>query len=415
VTGRLRRFARSGTTGVLVVLTAISFLVAGLGFWLHRNTLDTDVWVDRVGPLAADPEVDSALTGYTTAQIMSLLNVEEFFTDVLPERGQILAGPLTGAVEDFVRDHVSDFFESDDFDDLWVALNQRAHAAAVDLLRGEEGEAIQADQDSVTIDFVPVINEVLRRIGERSPEILGRDVHLPTLSVDDVPSEARERLGDALGVDLDEDFATVTVFDAGKLKTTQDAVALFDDAVVIAALMTVVLAGLTLLVARDRRRSGLYLLAGVAIDLVLVRRVGFRVQEDVTGLVRNPANEGAARAVTDAFVDPLVHNALIYLWIAVGLGVVLFLVGPSQPAAAARDLGARAGRAGVAAVRTGAHDERTTVWVSDHVEGLQIGGVIAAAALLFLLELSWLGLLVLLVLLGAWEVVVSRMASGSAG
>ena len=38
----------------------------------------------------------------------------------------------------------------------------------------------------------------LAQIGEQSPEILGRSVDLPTITVDDVPDAAREAIGDAL-------------------------------------------------------------------------------------------------------------------------------------------------------------------------------------------------------------------------
>src|SRR5688572_23748715 len=69
MTGRITHALRSGATGFLVVLTALAFLATALGFWLNRNTLETDVWVDRVGPLASEPEVQSALTDFTTAQV----------------------------------------------------------------------------------------------------------------------------------------------------------------------------------------------------------------------------------------------------------------------------------------------------------------------------------------------------------
>src|SRR6187431_2858164 len=63
--GRTRRIL----VGVLVVLSCVSFLAASLGFWANRNLLETDIWIDRVGPTIDDPAVQTAMADAITVEV----------------------------------------------------------------------------------------------------------------------------------------------------------------------------------------------------------------------------------------------------------------------------------------------------------------------------------------------------------
>ena len=184
--GRPRRIA----TAVLVVLTALVVTVAVTGVWARRYALNTDRWVGTVGPVVEDPAVQDALSNWATTELMGVIDPEAFFESVLPERGQVLAAPLTSALRGFVHDRVDDFVASDTFQRLWVEINRRAHSRAVAVLEGDTPENVQIEGDKVVINLVPVLNRVLAEIGKASPEILGRTVDLPTITVDEVPEEA---------------------------------------------------------------------------------------------------------------------------------------------------------------------------------------------------------------------------------
>ncbi len=54
-------------------------------------------------------------------------------------------------------------------------------------------------------------------------------------------------------------------------------------------------------------------------------------------------------------------------------------------------------------------DEPTVAWVSAHKEWLQVGGIVVGIIVLLLVDLSWLGLLLLVLLIGGFELVVSRI------
>lgn len=167
-----RRIGRPAVALLLVVGT-LSFTLSAVGWWARRNVADTEVWMQRVGPLADEPAVQAALGAWVSDQVLEAIDPEKLFVEALPERGRLLAGPLAGAVDDFVRARVDRFLVSDRFEKLWLEANELAHRAAVRVIRGES-EAVETRGDKVVINLVPVIDAALAELGSASPELLGR-------------------------------------------------------------------------------------------------------------------------------------------------------------------------------------------------------------------------------------------------
>ncbi|MGH9214503.1 MAG: hypothetical protein ACRD2C_28115 [Acidimicrobiales bacterium] len=140
---RLRR----RVAALLVVIGTVAFTLSAVGWWARRNVADTQVWLERTGPLAEDPAVQAALGRWLSDEIIALVDPEELFVEVLPERGRLLAAPLSGAVHQFIRDRVEGFLASDRFEQLWLAANERAHRAVVQVLRGDS-DLVQASGDT---------------------------------------------------------------------------------------------------------------------------------------------------------------------------------------------------------------------------------------------------------------------------
>jgi len=60
-------------------------------------------------------------------------------------------------------------------------------------------------------------------------------------------------------------------------------------------------------------------------------------------------------------------------------------------------------------------DDPVVAWVGGHREVLQAGGIIAGILALLVLDLSWLGLFLVVALVVAFELVVQRLADIGAG
>lgn len=403
---RVRRGARNVLVAVLVVLTAFSFTAAGIGVWASRNFLNNEVFASRIGTVIEEQAVQQALARFTTKEVMTLVDVQNLIAEALPDRAQILAPTLASGVESFVRGKVEEVFATPEFQRIFETIVDTAHDQAVALLEGKDSAVVQANADSVTLNFLPVIDQVLARIGETSPEILGRNIDIPTVTVEDLPDEARQKIGDALGVTLDDNFGTITVYDAGALKAAQEGVALFNKVVWLLVALAIVLIPLTLLASAHRRRTLLQLVVAISVGMVLVRRLSLRIQDDLLALVRIPDNVPAVEIVTDRVIDPLRLGAEIVLWVAAAIIVVALVTGPYPWAVSLRAKVAGLARSLVASTR----DEETVVWIDRNRDALQWGGAIVGLLLLWFLDVSWLGFFLLLALVAAYEVAVVRLA-----
>ncbi len=417
-TPRRRAVRTRGVVAVaLVVITSILVTVSVTAVWARRNALNTDRYVETIGPVAQDVRVQRALGRYITDQAMSAIDPEELFKEALPERGQILAAPLTSALRGFVNDRVNAFLATDEFSRLWVRINEVAHERVVDVLNGDLPPSLQVQGNDVVVNVIPVIDEVLARIGEASPEIFGRTVNLPTVTVDEIPEDAIKKVESALGRDLPDNFGQFTVFDASKLQQVQDTVALFNKLVVVAVILAVVLFALTLWVSPRRRRTLLQLMVGIALGIVIIRRLGLRLEDDVVELVK-PENRDAVQVIVGAFVSSLLDATAWILGIAAVVAVVALLTGPYGWARALRRGTVSGAQAAAGAARSAINrqpDDPVVAWVGAHREILQAGGIVVGILALLLLDLSWIGLFVLVALVIAYELVVQRLADIGAG
>ena len=400
---------RSGSV-LLVVLACIVLVASVVGLWARRNFLDTGRFVDRAGPLIEEPAVQAALSARVTEQVMTLVDPEALFEEVLPERGQLLAVPLANAVEGFVGDQVQAFVATDAFEQLWTGAIEVAHQGAVRVLR-DESEVLASDGGQITLNLLPVVNAVLARVTARSPEILGRQVDIPDVTVDEIPEAAISRVESALGVELPDDFGQFTVYDDGKLSAVQEAISLFDRLVVVLLPLGVVLAGLALWLSHRRRRTLLQLAVGLAVGMVLIRRVGFRVQDEVAALPPRPAGQESASLAAEAFLKPLTTFGGWVLAASLAVIAVAVVTADYPWAVSLRRRTASLWAQAVAATGERARDEATSVWIRAHRDVLLAAGGVFALVVLWFADLSWLGLLLVLALVAVYEIAVYRIGT----
>jgi hypothetical protein len=401
---------RSIAVGVLIAVIAVSFTGASIGLWARRSLVNQDVFVDRVAPLANDPAVQAALTVQITDQLMELVDPQALFEEALPERGQILAAPLSAAVRSFVSDQVANVVASDRFAAAWERVVSDGHAALIRILEGDS-ELVSASDEAITINLVPIINQALAQLGEVSPEIFGRTIDIPALTADDVPEAARERIAEAFGREPSPNFGVIEIEGRGDgLASAQEGLKIFNTLVWVLVLLTVLLIPLTLWLSHRRRRTLLQLTFVLAVATVLVRRLVLGLQSEALDQVRVDVNRGAVEALTNNFVDPLLRTSEILLWILAAVALAALITGPYPWARSFRDLVRRLVAGGVAmagSVGTAARDERTVGWIRTHRGTLQVAGVVATFFVLLLFDLSWGGVFVLLLLLGAYLLGIS--------
>jgi multisubunit Na+/H+ antiporter MnhC subunit len=402
---------RSLAATLLTVLACVAITVTVPAVWTYRTLFVSDAFVDRVTPIGFDPAVTPVLSDRLTTQIFGLIDVDAIVAEALPPRGQILAGPLTGGIEDFVREKLNEVLSSGEFRDRWIQANRFAHAQIVAVLRNQS-EIVDTTGGRVVLNLLPIANQALQRIESQAAGLFQRDIDLPEVTGGEVPDEVRDKISSALGVDVPEDFGEIVVFESDKLEAAQDAVSFFDRAIVFLVIFTLVLIALALWMSRRRRRTLLQLVVGSMVGIVVVRRLAMWVEDEVVELAQRPDGERALAAITDQVLGSFFSITAIVIGVGLAIVAIALITGQYGWAVTARARTAALARGIATTTGDPSRQESTVVWVRAHREALQLAGAIVFVLLLLFLDLSLLGFLLFGGLLALYEIWLARLGAG---
>ncbi|XVU29968.1 hypothetical protein ACQPZJ_23610 [Actinoplanes sp. CA-054009] len=404
--GPTGRRVRGVVAAILAAVAAFALVLSVVGLWAARTTLSTDRWVSTVAPLPQDPQISAAVAEYATVQTFSVLNVEQRLQDVLPPQAAFAAGPIAGQLQTQVRNVITNVLRSDGFQAVWIELNRRVHDRVMAVVEGES-EVITAQGDHIDIDLLPLINQALRELSAQLPTLFGKTITLPDLSSGAIPDNLRVRVEDALGVSLPANFAQFTVYDGGQLKALQDTVAASKRYLALFVASTIVLVLAAFVVSPRRRRTavqlGIWLVVAALTVTVIVRAVRRQAVEQVPeGVYRDGVN-----AAVDSIFSVLRERGTQIIWIGALLAVIAYLAGPGRvPRWLRRQAVAGAKWAWRGALVAGDH---APGFIARYLDAVRIGGLVVAG-IAALIWSSWTSLLVIVVLLAAYEVAVTLIA-----
>jgi hypothetical protein len=177
---------RSVVATLLIVVGCILAPISVVAVWTKNLVTDTEQYVATVAPLASDPAIQSAIADKITAEVFTHLDVAGITNqavDALAERGlppliatqlHALSQPLSSGVQSFVRDQVGEVVASDTFANAWSSANRAAHEALVAALTGETREGVTIENDTVSINLGPIIQEVKQRLIDRGFDLASR-------------------------------------------------------------------------------------------------------------------------------------------------------------------------------------------------------------------------------------------------
>ena len=182
------RQGRGRTIGAVIcfVLAALLTVPAVVSFWGHRTLTDTQRYVETVGPLIEQPQVQDAVATAAVQAFQQQVDVEALVNDVFGEvltdrpRLQRLASPLAAAVNSLIDREVRAFVASDLFEQLWVGANTRAQQALIRVLEGDASGAVSLQGDQIVLDLSEVLTQVKARLVDRGLTVLA-NVPIPSL------------------------------------------------------------------------------------------------------------------------------------------------------------------------------------------------------------------------------------------
>lgn len=408
--GRTLLLVRKVLAAVLVVLAGFGAVASVVGLWGARTTLNTDRWVATVGPLPEHPEFTAAIATYLSEQVFQQLDVESRVARALPPQAAFLAAPVTNAVRDHLRGTVQRFMDTEQFKTLWIRANRFAHANIMAVLE-DRSETLSIKNGTITLNLLPIVNDLLVAIEAELPTMFGKRLDLPTLSSGEIPAGLEERIETALGVSLPEDFAQITLYDHDELGVLQDAVVTFKRSVALLVIATLVLLALAVAVSPSRRRTLLQFGLALTVAVVVLSSVLRAVRDQLLAQVPEGVyREGASVALYEVF-SLLRERGDQLLALGIGIAVLAYLVGPGRLPVALRRHTIAGLRAAARAARR-ADTERVRRWIARHVDPLRVGGVVVGAVLALLFA-SWPALLAIALLLAGYEVLVTVLARSS--
>ncbi len=396
---RPRRIA----AGVLVVIFSIAIVLSTVAVWSSRTALKTDRFVNALAPLPEDPAVQKALSVYLVDELLSVIDAKGRVDQALSQldaRAEFLSGPLIGAVRGYLEQAVVAVLNNPKFQALWEDAVRIAHENVVKIL-DEGGAIVDTGDGTVTIDLVPIVNQVLQEVQSIAPGFVTDKVDLPAEGTELSREELRTKIEGALDVKLPADFGQFTVFKSDDLGAAQAAVKLTDKFLVALVVVTFLIGIGALLLSVDRRRTGLQLALGTSIGIFITFRVVKLVGNDLVKIIPEGDNRDAARAASRLVLDDLAYKARVILVIGLVAAAVLYLIGPGRWAQWLRSRSV----SGTRKVGEGVQTYRRPVldWIHAHVDELRVGGVAVALLLLFVLSATWTTFVVLLLLLAAYE------------
>lgn len=382
-------------------------VAATVAVWARAEVLDTDRWVDTVGPLIEEPAVVDAISSRAATAIVDGLGVEDRVRDALvgiqalPDQLGVLAVPITSAIEGRLQQRLASFLETDAARELWVEINRVTHTAFVNLLTGDTREGVSVENGTVTLDLVPLIERALDASEDLLSDVLGRPIDLPDPGSMDPANvaAAKDRIESSLGVQLPEDFGQIVVFRSDRLAAAQDLVTAVNRGIALVIALAVVLMVAALVLSRNRRRTLLQLGLGIFLAF-LVARLAIRA---IGRTVVDSVSEGQRGAVGD--VVGAVFGSLLafttFLFVA-GLlvGIAAYLGG--RPAWLAR----------LREHLRVAPEQHTALgaWVGGHRDPVRFAGVAVALLALLVVEISWASVLWIALVLLVFEIGVSYLA-----
>lgn len=132
--------------------------------WTELYLFNTAKYVETIAPLTKNQTVADALSTYATDKLYSTVNLEQEIRQALPERAGFIAAPLAGQIQTATQKIGTKIIASDQFNSIWIAANQTAHAKLIATLEKPQRE-FAAEKDRVV--FGVNISPFLERLRDR--------------------------------------------------------------------------------------------------------------------------------------------------------------------------------------------------------------------------------------------------------
>jgi hypothetical protein len=296
---------------VLVVIGCVLAPISVIGLWARNTLLDTNQYVDTVGPLARDPAIQQALSERVSRRLVESVDIEREIVDAFP-RAESIAPSIAAGFETFVREATLRIAQTERFQDLWENANRRAHAQLLAVLEGEGTETVETRDGKVVINVSGLTDLVKDRLGDRGVTLF----------------ERAEK-------ELPQEFV---LFDSEQLTKAQSAVRILRRATWVLPILTLLVFAVAIALSPNRRRTLWRAALGLAFGMALLLIAFSMGRNFYLDAIENAGRSRDASAAAYDQVLGLLRLSLRTLFV-VGLVVALgaWIAGPGRLATRIRE------------------------------------------------------------------------------
>lgn len=292
---------------ILLVLGTVLTPISILALFVKNQISDTSRYVQTVKPLSSNPAIQSYVADDVSKELFAQVNVGKYVREALPDRAQPLAGPLTGALQSFVREATLRIIKSQQFQKLWLDANRVAHTQLVNVLTGEKSGAVTATSNgAVTVDLSAVTVQVKQRLESTGIDLFSK-------------------------IPINKIGGKITVFESKDLYKARRAMGVLDTLAFVLPFIVVACFGGAIYLSRSRRRgfveSAIGFILGAA-SLALLLNVGRSVY--LNAATGQGLPHDAAAAMYDTLVRFLHTSVRAALSFSIIVIIAVFFAGPSQ-------------------------------------------------------------------------------------
>ncbi|MEW6554097.1 MAG: hypothetical protein AB1384_07410 [Actinomycetota bacterium] len=362
---RERHFPWRGIVAwILVVLACFMAILSPIAVWARANFLDTEQFVETVGPLAGDETVAKALSDEISARLFTALEIQERIRDALneflPEQLDFIAGPIASGLQSLTNKITYEVLTSSQFEAVWYKILEVTHSTAVGIIRGDKAITLESNGE-VVLDVGELVANVKDRLVEAGLTFLER-VPIPQFSKE------------------------IVLFESDQLGMAKTGVEILDTLNWFLPLIALVLFAAAVLVSEDRRRFLMISSAALAVAMALSLMVLNLAKGELLGQVRNPANLDAATVIWNQLTTGLIkaNTGLLVLGIVGAVGFAI--AGPYAWALWLRDKTGYLFRLQRERRLEGKESGPVGIFFAAHIWGMRVAGAAVLFGILWLMR-----------------------------
>lgn len=297
------------TVAVLLVVATVLTFIAIFSFWVNRQAMNTDNWVNTSGKLLENEDIRSQLSTYLVSQLYANVDVEAELLKVLPPQAAALAGPAAGGLRDLALQVAERALATAQVQELWARANRVAHEHLLKIIDGG-GSLVSTGEGEVTLQLGAVVGELAEQVG--------------------VPGQVQEK--------LPEGAAELKILDSNQLAVSQKIAKAIRKLPIVLSALLILLYGGAIFLARGRRREAVratgfgFVVAGV-LTLILRSLAGANVTDSLAATASvKPAVEATWEIGTSLLVTTAVSAIIFGVIVVIGT----WLAGETAPATTLR-------------------------------------------------------------------------------